>query len=139
MFAWYLLCAWDCDVRLMKFTECFTYGAPFVQEPSVRASPSQQHRRRDSTPTTFGDLGILHPGGERIIPPPQPMHTRRHSAAGALTGLLNESPAAEQRLRQRMRQEDMDAVRSARTQARLKNAIVGGLVRTMAGGAIREG
>lgn len=103
----------------MKLAECLACGTPFVQEPSVRASPAQQHRRRDSTPTTFGDLGILHPGGERLIPPPQPMHARRHSAAGALTGLLNESPAAEQRLRRRIRQEDMDAVRSARTQVRL--------------------
>lgn len=75
-----------------------------MQEPSTRASPSQHHRRRDSTPTTFGDLGLMHlGGGERLTPPPQSMHARRHSATGAMTGMLNESPSAEQRFRRHVR------------------------------------
>lgn len=88
----------------------------FVQEPSVRSSPAQQHRRHDSTPSTFGDLSLLHTSGERLTSPPQPIHARRHSAAGALTGLLNDSPAAQQRLRRQANREDGDAVRSSRTQ-----------------------
>lgn len=87
----------------------------------MRGPASQHHRRRDSTPVAFGDLSLVHPGGERLTSPPQPMHARRHSAAGALTGLLNESPATEQRLRRRRIQEDMDAVRSARNQVRTVN------------------
>lgn len=82
----------------------------------MRAGPVAQHRRRDSTPSTFGDLGMLHPGGERLTSPPQAMHTRRHSAAGALTGLPTGSPPTEQIHRRRLRQEDLDAVRAARTQ-----------------------
>lgn len=68
------------------------------KEPSTRASPSQHHRRRDSTPTTFGELGLMHPGGgggERLTPPQQSMHARRHSATAAMTGLMNEPPSAE--------------------------------------------
>eukprot|EP00903_Cladosiphon_okamuranus_P017132 g15781.t3 len=85
------------------------------KEPSIRASPAQQHRRRDSTPSAFGDINSLHPGGERLTSPPQPMHARRHSAAGALTGLL-EAPGGEQGFRRRMRQEDMEGAPSAQTQ-----------------------
>lgn len=82
----------------------------------MRASPAQHHRRRDSTPSTFGDGGLRRPGGERLTSPPQPMHARRHSAAGALTGLMNESPGDEHRFRQRLRQEDVDAVRPVQSQ-----------------------
>lgn len=86
-----------------------------VQEPTVRASPAQ-HRRRDSTPSAFGDMNELHPGDERLTSPPQPLHARRHSAAGALTGLLCEAPGGEHGFRRRMRQEDMEGSRSAQTQ-----------------------
>eukprot|EP00752_Nemacystus_decipiens_P017504 g15692.t1 len=85
------------------------------KEPSVRASPAQHHRRRDSTPSAFGDMNSLHPGGERLTSPPQPMHARRHSAAGALTGML-EAPGGEHGFRRHMRQDDMEGPRSAQTQ-----------------------
>lgn len=88
-----------------------------AQEPTVRASPAQHHRRRDSTPSAFGDMNSLHAGGgERLTSPPQPMHARRHSAAGALTGLLCEAPGGEHGFRRRMTQEDMEGARSAQTQ-----------------------
>lgn len=85
----------------------------------MRASPGQHHRRRDSTPGAFGDVNALHPGGERLISPPQPIHARRHSAAGALTGLLDEAPGGEQRFRRHMTQDDVEAVQSAQTQVRV--------------------
>lgn len=91
----------------------------FVQEPSTRAAAAQHHRRHDSTPSAFGDVNLLHPGGEQLTSPPQPMHARRHSAAGALTGMLSESPESERRIRRRMGQEDVEA-RSAQAQVRFR-------------------
>lgn len=94
----------------------------------MHASPGQQHRRRDSTPGSFGDMNSLHPGDERLISPPQPMHARRHSAAGALTGLLDEAPGGEQRYRRRLTQEDVEAVRSAQALVRFRVISFGGRV-----------
>lgn len=81
----------------------------------MRASPLHHHRRRDSTPSKFCDLGIVHPNVDRLASPPPSMHTRRHSAAGALTGMLSGSPP-EHTHRGRLRQNDLDAVRAARAQ-----------------------
>lgn len=85
------------------------------QESSVRVGSLGQHRRHDSSPNPFGDLSMLHPGGDRLPSQAQTMHARRHSAAGALTGMLSGSPPPDQH-RRRMRQEDLDAVRAARAQ-----------------------
>ena len=101
---------------------CYPLVAFLVQEPSVRASSAQQHRRRDSTPSAFGDMNSLHPGGE-LTSHAQPMHTRRHSAAGALTGML-EAPGGELGFHRRMRQEDMEGARSAQTQVQTRLAPV---------------
>ncbi|CAM9120107.1 unnamed protein product [Ectocarpus sp. 8 AP-2014] len=100
-----------------------------TKEPSTRAAAAQHHRRHDSTPSAFGDVDFLHPGGEQLTSPPQPMHARRHSAAGALTGMLSESPESERRFRRRMGQEDVEA-RSAQAQ---------GAVRARAGASERAG
>jgi len=61
-------------------------------------------------------MNLVHAGGERLASPPQPMHARRHSAAGALTGMLSDAPGGDQRVRRHMTQEDVDAARSAQTQ-----------------------
>lgn len=97
----------------------------------MRASPAQHHRRRDSTPGAFGDVNALHPSVERLISPPQPMHARRHSAAGALTGMLDEAPGGEQRFRRRMIQDDMEAVQSAQTQVCFRFISFDGQVNTI--------
>lgn len=100
-------------------TGSFRCPCLFVQEPSTRAAAAQHHRRHDSTPSAFGDVNLLHAGGEQLTSPPHPMHARRHSAAGALSGMLSESPESERRFRRRMGQEDVEA-RSAQAQVRFR-------------------
>lgn len=99
-----------------------------AQESSVRAGPLAQHRRRDSTPTSFGDLAMLHTCNDRLPSQSQSMHTRRHSSAGALTGMLSGSPPPDQRHHRHVREEDLDAVRAARAQ--VGACFVGGMILT---------
>lgn len=94
------------------------------QEPSIRAAPVTHHRRRDSTPSTFGDLGILHPGNDQLTSHPQPHHARRHSEAGPLTRIRAESPPTDSRQMRRLRQDDLEAIRAARTQVGLSFTLV---------------